>query len=207
MRRRRAHLYRPEAAGAGARAGARAASCCCSTSGSPASTRPSWTTASRSIRSLRRRRPHHRLVEHVMDAIRSLCDRCIVMNAGRKIADGAPHAVLADPEVVRAYLGDDRCLRCRHLSVALRQAPGARRRRLRVARRRDRDHARRQRRRQIDAAEGDRRAVVPHLPGALIMLDGRRLDGTAAARDRRGRRRAGAGGTRHLCRTDACART
>jgi branched-chain amino acid transport system ATP-binding protein len=47
------------------------------------------------------------LVEHVMDAIRSLCDRCVVMNAGRKIAEGTPLAVLADAEVVRAYLGDD----------------------------------------------------------------------------------------------------
>jgi branched-chain amino acid transport system ATP-binding protein len=47
------------------------------------------------------------LVEHVMDAIRSLCDRCVVMNAGRKIAEGAPGAVLAEAEVIRAYLGDD----------------------------------------------------------------------------------------------------
>ena len=47
------------------------------------------------------------LVEHVMDAIRSLCDRCVVMNAGRKIADERPAAALSDPEVVRAYLGDD----------------------------------------------------------------------------------------------------
>ena len=46
------------------------------------------------------------LVEHVMDAIRSLCDRCIVMNAGRTIADGPPAAVLADREVIAAYIGD-----------------------------------------------------------------------------------------------------
>jgi branched-chain amino acid transport system permease protein len=46
------------------------------------------------------------VVEHVMDAIRSLCDRCVVMNAGRKIGDGPPAVVLADREVVRAYLGD-----------------------------------------------------------------------------------------------------
>ena len=46
------------------------------------------------------------LVEHVMDAIRSLCDRCVVMNAGRKIAEGPPAQVLGDREVVRAYIGD-----------------------------------------------------------------------------------------------------
>jgi ABC-type branched-subunit amino acid transport system ATPase component len=46
------------------------------------------------------------LVEHVMHAIRSLSDHCVVMNAGRKIAEGPPQAVLADREVVRAYLGD-----------------------------------------------------------------------------------------------------
>jgi len=46
------------------------------------------------------------LVEHVMDAVRALCDRCIVMNAGVKIADGHTQDVLQAPEVVRAYLGD-----------------------------------------------------------------------------------------------------
>ena len=45
------------------------------------------------------------LVEHVMEAVRALCRRCIVMNAGHLIADGETAAVLAEPEVVRAYLG------------------------------------------------------------------------------------------------------
>jgi branched-chain amino acid transport system ATP-binding protein len=47
------------------------------------------------------------IVEHYMDAIRSLCDRCVVMNSGAKIAEGTPEGVLGDPEVVRAYLGGD----------------------------------------------------------------------------------------------------
>ena len=47
------------------------------------------------------------MVEHVMDAIRSLCARCVVMSAGVKIAEGDSAAVLSDPEVIKAYLGDD----------------------------------------------------------------------------------------------------
>jgi branched-chain amino acid transport system ATP-binding protein len=47
------------------------------------------------------------VVEHVMHAIRSLCDHVICMNAGRKIAEGTSGDVLGDPEVVRAYLGDE----------------------------------------------------------------------------------------------------
>ncbi len=46
------------------------------------------------------------IVEHLMDAIRSLCGHVLVMNAGRLIAEGAPHGVLAEREVVRAYLGN-----------------------------------------------------------------------------------------------------
>jgi branched-chain amino acid transport system ATP-binding protein len=48
------------------------------------------------------------LVEHIMEAVRSLCDRCLVMNAGQRISEGPPAAVLADPAVVRAYLGEER---------------------------------------------------------------------------------------------------
>jgi ABC-type branched-subunit amino acid transport system ATPase component len=47
------------------------------------------------------------VVEHSMDAIRSLCDRCVVMNGGAKIAEGTPGDVLSDGEVIRAYLGDE----------------------------------------------------------------------------------------------------
>jgi len=46
------------------------------------------------------------LVEHVMDAIRLLCDRCVVMSSGEKIAEGSPEEVLSDTNVIAAYLGD-----------------------------------------------------------------------------------------------------
>jgi branched-chain amino acid transport system ATP-binding protein len=59
------------------------------------------------IESLRREGRTIIIVEHVMDAIRSLCDRCVVMSGGIKIAEGTPRDVLADAGVIRAYLGDD----------------------------------------------------------------------------------------------------
>jgi len=45
------------------------------------------------------------LVEHVMDAVRALCERCVVMVAGSKLAQGATAEVLAREDVVHAYLG------------------------------------------------------------------------------------------------------
>ena len=47
------------------------------------------------------------LVEHIMEAVRALCSRCIVMNAGQVIASGPSTEVLQQPEVILAYLGDD----------------------------------------------------------------------------------------------------
>jgi branched-chain amino acid transport system ATP-binding protein len=47
------------------------------------------------------------MIEHVMEAIRALCDTCVVMNAGEKIAEGTPSAVLSNPLVMQAYLGAD----------------------------------------------------------------------------------------------------
>jgi branched-chain amino acid transport system ATP-binding protein len=57
------------------------------------------------IRSLKDQGISVLMVEHVMNAIRSLCDRCVVMNGGRKIAEGAPDVVLSDAAVIEAYLG------------------------------------------------------------------------------------------------------
>jgi branched-chain amino acid transport system ATP-binding protein len=57
------------------------------------------------ISSLRTKGTTILLVEHIMDAVRALCERCIVMNAGEIIADGPTGDVLKEAAVIRAYLG------------------------------------------------------------------------------------------------------
>lgn len=46
------------------------------------------------------------MIEHVMRAVMKFSERIAVLVAGRKIADGDPQAVVANQEVVRAYLGE-----------------------------------------------------------------------------------------------------
>jgi branched-chain amino acid transport system ATP-binding protein len=46
------------------------------------------------------------MIEHIMRAVMSLSDRIVVIDLGRKLAEGSPQQVANDPDVIKAYLGD-----------------------------------------------------------------------------------------------------
>ena len=59
------------------------------------------------IRELRQQGRTIVLIEHHMELVMGVCDRVVVLNFGRKIAEGAPETVQNDEHVRAAYLGSD----------------------------------------------------------------------------------------------------
>jgi len=46
------------------------------------------------------------LVEHDMELVMDICDTIVVLNLGKKLAEGTPRQIQENPEVIAAYLGD-----------------------------------------------------------------------------------------------------
>ena len=56
------------------------------------------------LRDLHNRGKSILLIEHNIDAVTSICDRVIFMDAGQKITEGTAEQVHGDPRVIEAYI-------------------------------------------------------------------------------------------------------
>lgn len=57
------------------------------------------------IREINRRGITILFIEHVMKAVTSVCTRAVVLNQGMLLCEGKPEDVLADPKVIKSYIG------------------------------------------------------------------------------------------------------